>query len=439
MTDRVLASGLSSHIGSQVKIEGWLHKKREVSSKLAFLVLRDRTGLVQVVIENAEEIEKLKGSQVGSIIMVIGEVHAEPRAAIGVEIKNPTITVEVEVSEVSPVEIDKPISHDSENFDTLFNYRQITVRSVPERAIFKIKSNTVQAFRQFFWENDFTEIHTPKILAGATEGGTEVFHLDYFGKPACLAQSPQFYKQMMVGAFERVFEIGSAFRAELSFTTRHVTEIMMVDVEIGFIDNHQDVLDMTTKMLNYVVDKTWEKSAKEFEMWNATKPVLAEKYPQITVKDLHQMYFEATGEDFREEKDISPIQERWICEYSKENWASEAVFVTEFPSSSMTFYHMKNEERPEVAYRADLLFRGVEIATVPMREHRYEKLIEQIKAKGLNPEDEGFKYYVSAFKHGLPKHGGFGMGLERIVQKMIGLNSVKEAILFPRDVKRLSP
>ena len=439
MQDRILSENLASHVCQTVSISGWLHKKRDVSSKLAFLVLRDRTGLVQVVIENTEEIEKLKGCQVGSIIHVKGEVKAEPRAAIGVEIHNPNITVEIKVDEVSPVEIDKPISHDSENFDTLFNYRQITIRSVQERAIFQIKSNTVAAFRQFFWENNFTEIHTPKILAGATEGGTEVFHLDYFGKEACLAQSPQFYKQMMVAAFERVFEIGSSFRAELSFTTRHVTEIMMVDMEMGFIENHQDVLDMTNNLLNYVVEKTWEKSGKEFEMWGSTKPLLSEKYPQVTVKDLHQMYFDATGEDFREEKDVSPIEERWICEYSKENWGSEAIFVTEFPSASMTFYHMKNEERPEVAYRADLLFRGVEIATVPMREHRYDKLIQQIKAKGLDPEDEGFKYYVSAFKHGLPKHGGFGMGLERIVQKMIGLSSVKEAILFPRDVKRLSP
>ncbi len=439
MSKRILSKDLFSEVEKQVYIQGWLHKKREVSSKLAFLVIRDRQGLVQVVVENEQEIAKLKGLQNGTILGIQGKVVAEPRAMNGVEIHEPILEILVPVAEVLPIEIDKPINHESENFDTLFEYRVLSLRNVTERGIFKVQEAVLDSLRKYLKSQDFTEFNSPKLLAGATEGGAEVFTLDYFGKTASLAQSAQFYKQIMVGVFERVFEINPTYRAELSFTPRHMTEFMHIDMEIGFVDSHEELLAMTESLINFVVHRVWEKREPELLALKATKPLLINKFPRITLKDLHELYLKETGKDFRHEPDPSPEQERWICEYSAEKWNSEAVYVTDFPTSSMKFYHKINEQNPEVCYRADLLFRGVEIATVPLRENRYDKLIEQMLAAGLDPENPGNKYYLMAFKYGLPPHGGFGMGLERLTQKIIGLGSVKEASLFPRDVQRLTP
>ena len=435
---RILSNELKNHIGQEVTVSGWLHKKREMGN-LTFLVLRDRQGLIQVVDDTSEESSKLKGLQNGTILSITGLAKYEPRASGGAEIHDPKVTVDVPITEVPPIEVDKPISHNPDNYDTLFGYRYLTLRNLKERAIFRIQDGVSRGARAFFQSHDFTEFRSPKLLAGATEGGSEVFTLDYFGKTASLAQSAQFYKQMMVGVFERVFEIGATYRAEPSFTTRHMTEFTTIDMELGFVDGVQDVWDMTNELLNSISDYIWTHYQADLELVGAIKPLLPAKYPQITVDNLHALYFEKTKNDLRGEKDPSPEEERWICEYSKENWKSEAVFVTEFPSTEKAFYHMVNPDKPEVTLRADLLFRGVEIATVPLREHRYDVLVEQVKAKGLDPEAEGFKYYMAAFKHGMPMHGGFGMGFERLVQKFVGLASVKEATLFPRDVNRLAP
>jgi nondiscriminating aspartyl-tRNA synthetase len=435
---RVLSNELNQHIGKEVTVSGWLHKKREMGN-LTFLVLRDRRGLIQIVDDTSVESSKLKGLQNGTIVSITGMVKEEPRASNGAEIHEPKVTINVPITDVPPIEVDKNISHNPDNYDTLFGYRYLTLRNLKERAIFRVQDGVSRGAREFFHKNDFVEFRSPKILAGATEGGSEVFTLDYFGKTASLAQSAQFYKQMMVGVFERVFEIGATYRAEPSFTTRHMTEFTTIDMELGFVDGIQDVWDMTNNLLNYISTYIWTNYEADLTLLGATKPLLTDKYPQITVDALHDLYFEKTKKDLRGEKDPSPEEERWICEYSNKNWGSDAVFVTEFPASEKAFYHQVNSEKPSVTLRADLLFRGVEIATVPLREHRYDVLLEQIKAKGLDPEAEGFKYYVSAFKYGMPMHGGFGMGFERLVQKFIGLASVKEATLFPRDVNRLAP
>ncbi len=311
--------------------------------------------------------------------------------------------------------------------------------NINEQKIFKIQSEIGKALREFFQKENFTEIHTPKLLAEATEGGAEVFKMDYFGKVATLAQSPQFYKQMMVGVFERVYEIGPVYRAEPSMTTRHMSEYISVDAEMGFIKGLEDLNNLLSELLNYVVDKVWEDNKDDLEAMKAVKPVLTKKIPEIAMKDLHELYLKKTGEDLRREKDPTPTEERFISQYSAENWGSEAVFITEFPTSSMKFYHYQSEKNPEVAERADLIFRGVEIVTTSRREHRYERLITQLKQMGGDPTHPGFKYYLDAFKYGMPSHGGFGLGLERLTQKIVGLSSVKEATLFPRDVNRLSP
>ncbi len=437
---RVLAKDIKSHIGQQVTVAGWVHKKRLLGG-LTFINIRDRSGLVQATVENKDEVEKLRGLQIGTVLQITGQVFEEPRAPGGAELRDPKLDVIVPVTEELPVEIDKPLSHKPDNLDTLFDNRAIGLRNLQEQTIFKVQAKALEAIRQYLIENDFTEMNTPKLLAEATEGGAEVFKLEYFGKEAILAQSAQFYKQMMVGVFERVFETNPTYRAELSATTRHMTEYITIDVEMGFIE-FDDLLNMTNGLLKRVVDQVWETYGEDLKKWNAQKPQLAEQIPRIPMKEVHELFSKANQIDTTQEGDLSPAEEKWICEYAKKNLGSEAVFITEWPSTDKTFkfYHRKNADNPDLADRADLLLRGVEIATVPMREHRYEVLVDQLKtlANG-DPEHPGFKPYLSAFKHGLPPHGGFGMGLERLTQKMIGLNNVKEATLFPRDINRLAP
>jgi nondiscriminating aspartyl-tRNA synthetase len=280
-------------------------------------------------------------------------------------------------------------------------------------------------------------------LAEATEGGAEVFTLDYFDKTATLAQSPQFYKQMMVGVFERVYEIAPVYRAEPSATTRHMTEYISVDAEIGFID-FDELLDIAGRCLISVVTEVQNSCSKELKMWNQTDIVLPKKssdIPRLTITEIHEMFLKATKEDHTGEDDLAPAEEKWICDWAKKNKGSEAVLVVGWPSKSKTFkfYHRANAENPDLADRADLLFRGVEITTLSMRENNYDKLVQQLTEGGGSVDSPGYAPLLSAYKYGMPSHGGWGWGLERTVEKILGLNNIKEATLFPRDMNRLAP
>ena len=438
MGTRILTNSIAEHVGETITIQGWLHKKRLLGG-LNFITLRDRGGLAQSLIDNKDEVEKLRGMQIGTVLSLSGTVVADERAPGGAELHDVTVEVLVPVTAEPPIEIDKPLDHKSENLDTLFEHRVIGLRNVQEAAIFKVQSAIKEAVRVYLRENDFTEFISPKLLPGATEGGAEVFKLDYFGKEATLAQSGQFYKQMMVGVFERAFEINPTYRAEPSATTRHMTEFTHIDVEMGFV-TFDELLNIVGGLLKAVSESIWDTNEADLKKWNAVKPRIPDVLPRLTLEEIHELYSKANGEDTRGEKDLRPDEERWVTEYAKKNLGSEAVLVTEWPVSEMKFYHKVSAENPEVAERADLIFRGVEIATISMREHRYDQLVEQLRTlAGGDPEAEGFKYYLQAFKYGLPAHGGFGMGLERLTQKMIGLNNVKEASLFPRDINRLNP
>ncbi len=433
---RVLSSELSGHINAEVHLEGWLHKKRLLGG-LTFINLRDRKGIVQAVIKDKLEVDKLKGLQIGTILSVDGTVVSEQRAPGGVELHDVKLEVMVPVSDEPPIEIDKPLSHKPENLDTLFEHRSLGLRNLNEGKVFMVRSALLKLIREFLYSRDFMEIQTPKLVANAAEGGAEVFKLDYFGKSASLAQSPQLYKQVMVGVFERVFEIGPAFRAEPSATTRHVSEVTMLDIEMAFINSHEEVMDLIQDLLYTVLEKVWKEHGDDLTQLKAPEPVLKPKFPRYPMKQIHSMYQEATGTDMSTEIDLTPDEERWICDYAKEHDGCEAVFATELPRAKMKFYHMAKNE--EVAQSADLLFRGLELATVPVREHRYDILIEQMKEAGIDPDDESFRFYLQAFKHGLPAHGGCGFGIDRLVEKTLGLGNIKEAILFPRDINRLSP
>lgn len=433
---RILSSELKEHVGKTVHIQGWLHKKRMLGG-LTFINVRDRHGLMQVVIQDKEEVEKLRGLQIGTVLGVDGTVVDEPRAPGGAELHDAKLTVMIPVETEPPIEIDKPLSHKPDNLDTLFDHRALGLRNLQETKLFKIRSDLLRYIREFLYKRDFVEINTPKLVAGAAEGGAEVFKTDYFGKEATLAQSPQLYKQIMVGVFERVFEIAPAFRAELSATTRHVSEVTMLDVEMGFIEGHEDILKLLEKLVYDVLARLYDEHAADLKSLQAPELVLKPEFPRYSMKEIHELYQKATGKDMSQEIDLTPDEEKWICEYAKKQDGCEAVFATGLPASKMKFYHMKGEDN--TARSADLLFRGIEISTVPQREHRYEELVGQMKQAGVDPDSPGFAAYVSAFKHGLPAHGGFGFGIDRLTEKAVGLGNVKEAILFPRDINRLAP
>ena len=434
--NRTLIKDIPNHVGDQVTIYGWLHKKRLLGG-LNFLTLRDRTGVAQNLLDNKEELEKLRGMQVGTVLAFTGTVVADERAPGGAELHDVSVEIISPVTDEPPIEIDKSISHKAENLDTLFEHRVLNVRNLNEQKIFKIRASLTHYLREFLRCNEFMEIDTPKLLAEPTEGGAEVFKLDYFGKTATLAQSPQFYKQIMVGAFERVFEIGHSYRAEPSATTRHLTELTMLDVEMGFVSGHQEVMDLVANMTKNALERIYDEHSADLKSLNAPELKLSEEVPSFTIAEIHELYTKATGTNTTEEKDLIPDEERWIADYARKNHGSDLVYATDFPSEAGKFYH-KFKDNGTVAW-ADLLFRGLEIATVPLRENNYEKMIEQMTKAGLDVSHEGFKHYLQAFKYGLPEHGGCGFGIDRLVQKTIGLSNIKEATLFPRDLNRLAP
>ncbi len=434
---RTLIRDLPQHIGETVTIAGWLHKKRLLGG-LNFITLRDRSGLAQSLLDDKDEIEKLRGLQVGTVMNLTGTVVADERAPGGAELHDVMVEVMVPVTDEPPIEIDKPISHKSDNLDSLFDYRVLNIRNPQEQKIFKIRASIMRYMREYLSNNEFIEIDTPKLLAEATEGGAEVFQLDYFGKTATLAQSPQFYKQIMVGAFERVYEIGHSYRAEPSATTRHLTELTMLDLEMGFVESHEEVMDMVAGLVRDVLTRVYEQHADDLRSLNAPALHLTEdgSVPRFTIAEIHDLYTKATGTDTTQEKDLIPDEERWIASYALKEFGSDLVYATDFPAEAGKFYH---KFKVETVAWADLLYRGLEIATVPLREHTYEGMIAQMERAGLDVTHDGFRHYLQAFKYGLPSHGGCGMGVDRVVQKTIGLNNVKESTLFPRDINRLAP
>ena len=407
---------------------------------LNFITIRDRSGLTQTLIDNKDELEKLRGLQVGTVLAITGTVIADDRAPGGAEIHDVQVVVEEPVRDEPPIEVDKPISHKSEHLDMLFENRVLNIRNVQEQKIFKIRADLTQYIREFLRSQEFIEIDTPKLLAEATEGGAEVFKLDYFGKTATLAQSPQFFKQIMVGAFERVYEIGHSYRAEPSATTRHLTELTMLDIEMGFVSGHDEVLDMVADMTQNVLRRAYDEHGDDLKSLNAPELKLPEdgKVPRFTISEIHEMYTKATKTNTIMEKDLIPDEERWISDYARKQLGTDLVYAVRFPIEAGKFYHKLDVDDGTVLW-GDLLMRGLEIATVPLRENNYDKMIQQMKNKGMDVDHEGFKYYLQAFKYGLPQHGGCGFGIDRLVQKTIGLANVKEATLFPRDINRLTP
>jgi len=433
----ILSDELKNHVWEVVEVRGLLHVLRVVSPNLAFLILRDRHGLSQSVLEDPKEIEKLDGCLLWSVISTKWTVAEMPKWKFRCEVQKASVNVHRKITYPSPIDISKDEIH--ADGETLLENKVVTLRHPRQMNIFKVAWIIEKNMRRFFENNDFTQINTPKIIWFPTEWGSEVFEIDYFDRKAYLAQSPQFYKQMMIPVFERVYEIGRAYRAEKSNTSRHLTEFLWLDMEMWFIDSFDDIIEMTEKFANYTVQKTWEEWENLLLALWATKPLLQDKFPRISVTELHELMFKETWEDHRGERDLAPSEEKFICEYSANKYGCDFVVVNGFPRSDAKFYHHQNLEDPTVADRADLLFRWVEIITLTQREVNYDKLVAQIAAQWHDPEQPGLKYYLDAFKYWMPDEWGFGLGMERFVQKMIGLENIKEAELFPRDVQRIVP
>ena len=440
MQNRIYIKDLKDHIGKEIIIAGWVDVCRD-QGKMVFFDMRDMTGKVQCVAlpSHAEATEKAKEIRPEWVLKITGMVNKRPAKDIKSNFLNSDLEIEVLKIEVLSAAQELPFAMDAElNIDTLLDYRPLTLRREKEQAIFKVQNIILDSFRNFLSKEGFKEFRAPSIVGGDAEGGTEVFKFEYFyGQTACLATSPQLYKQMMVGIFERVFTIGNVFRAEKHSTTRHLNEYTSMDLEMGFIDGPEDVMQMETKLLKYITEQLKEKCAEEFKLLGAEFPLLGEgeMFPSMKLTDAQKLISKETGIDCTKEPDLDPEHERWLCEYAKKEFNSDFIFITNYPRTKRPFYTM---DHPEIEGRAkcfDLLFKGLELISGGQREHRYDKLVEKIIWKGLDPEK--FSFYLQAFKYGLPPHGGLGMGLERLTARFLDIPNIKEATLFPRDVNRI--
>lgn len=426
---RIYIKDLKEHKGKEVGISGWVDVRRD-QGKLIFLDFRDMTGTVQGVILPGTKEAHVVGIELRPewVVKVRGKVNLRPEKNVQKDKVNGDIELEILGIEVLSKAKELPFQKNEEvNIDTHLDNLPLTLRNPKYIKIFKIQAHIVKAFRDFFTSEGFTEFQAPKLIGDDAEGGANSFDVTYFKHIAHLAQSPQLYKQIMVGVFERVFTVGNVYRAEKHSTTRHLNEYTSLDIEMGFVENHEDVMNIENRFLTYLVN--------ELRSFKINLPKVPEKIPRMTLREVQTLITSETGKDCKGEPDLDPEHERWICEYAKKEFDSEFIFITHFPTSKRPFYTYKDEKDPAYTKGFDLLFRGVEITTGAQRIHHYDELISSMKDKGLDPEK--FSYYLQAFKSGMPPHGGFGMGLERLTAKLLGIDNVKEATLFPRDINRI--
>lgn len=421
-------------IGQQVKVNGAIHTIRDMGN-IAFIILRKREGLLQGVYEEGVSEFSLKDVKEADTIEAEGVLEESERAPGGIEIrlKNIRILSESE-DEMMPLPVSKWKLNTS--LDAKLNYRPIALRNIRERAKFKLQEGITRAFRDFLYEQGFTEIHTPKLGAKSAEGGANLFRLEYFHRPAILQQSPQLYKQMMVGVYDRVFETAPVFRAEKHNTKRHLNEYTSLDFEMGYIDGFEDIMAMETGLLQYMMAMLKEQYEKELKLLDITLPDVS-RIPAVRFDEAKQKAAEKYGHRIKNLFDLEPEEEQLIGQYAKEEWNSDFVFITHYPSKKRPFYAMDDPTDPRYTLSFDLLYKGLEVTTGGQRIHSYQALKEKIAARGM--EEEGLTHYLDTFRHGMPPHGGLGIGLERLTMKLVGEDNVRETTLFPRDLSRLEP
>tara|TARA_B100000508_G_scaffold141090_1_gene146267 strand:+ start:9302 stop:10660 length:1359 start_codon:yes stop_codon:yes gene_type:complete len=437
--ERTLIKDLPGQIGKEIRIDAVVSVARQ-QGKMAFFDFRDYTSVIQgVVFGKPEVLEVAKTIGEEYSVTVTGIVNERPEKMINDKVENGNIELEITGLEVLNTSEAMPFDQDADlNIETLLDYRPLTLRQPRQRAVFAIQSTITRAYGEFLRQEGFTEFQAPKLVGNDAEGGAEVFKVKYFKNvEAALSTSPQLYKQIMVGVFERVFSFATAFRAEKSATSRHLSEYTSLDMEMGFIKDHTDVMKVETGLMKYIVESLKEHNQKDLETLEVELPQIPEgdTFPHMKLREAQELIKKETGEDKTKEPDLEPEDERWLCEYAKKELGSDFIFITHYPVAKRPFYTYEDENDPGFTKSFDLLFRGVEITTGGQRVHDLEVLKSKAEAKGLDLSK--FDFYFQAFKYGVPPHGGWGMGLERLTAKFCGVQNVKEATLFPRDINRI--
>jgi nondiscriminating aspartyl-tRNA synthetase len=429
---RILNIDAVKYLNEKVRVCGWVQTVRS-HGKIVFLDLRDRSGILQVV----SDPKLIEGVREEYVLEVEGEIKERP-----IEMINPKLEtgkIELKAEKIKILTKSKALPFDLRDLKLslpkLLDYRPLTLRNKKIKAIFKVQEELISSFRKNLKRLGFFEFQAPTIVPVATEGGAEVFHIDYYDKDAYLAQSPQLYKQILVGAFERVFCVTHAYRAEPSVTTRHLSEYISLDLEMGFIDSWQELMKTCEILMRNIFLDIEKNCQNELKLFGGEVPKIKSKIPQIKLREAQKIIFERTGRDHRKEPDLDPEDEKEICNFSKEKYNSELVFITHFPAKKRPFYTYPDPKDPEYTLSFDLIFRGLEIITGGQRIHEYKMLLENIKKFGLKKKD--FNFYLQSFKYGMPPEGGFALGAERIVKQILNLENIREASLFPRDMGRI--
>ncbi len=429
---RITSSELAAHVGERVTLAGWVHHQRRLA-QVTFLLLRDAAGIAQVVVVDDGDRAVAAGLLPEAVVEIDASVVASSQAPGGFELHQPVLTVLVNPSEAPPFEMRRPELQAS--LPSLLDHAAIALRHPRIRAATSISAASVAGFRSTLDGLGFTEIHTPKIVGTATESGANVFSLDYFGRTAYLAQSPQLYKQIMVGVFERVYETGPVFRAEPHDTVRHLAEYVSLDVELGFIRDHRDVEAVLRDVLAGMVETIVERASPAVELLGVQLPVVPDEIPRIHFHDAQELLEAATGEQVVGEPDLAPAHERWLGHWALTEHGSDFLFVEGYPMAKRPFYTHPEPARPGHSNSFDLLFRGLELVTGGQRLHRHQDYLdvtdEQTRA--------ALAGYLEAFEHGMPPHGGFAIGLERWTARIVGAANIREVTLFPRDLNRITP
>ena len=427
---------LGSAIGERVEVRGWVNAVRD-QKRMQFVILRDETGMAQGVLEKGDEPSALNDAVSAltpeSTVRVVGEVVEDERVKLGgLEVR----LAELEVYSAADPEL--PVTPES-SMDKRIDWRQVDLRRPDRRLIFEVQTTVEAAMREHWREQGFIEIHTPKLMGSASESGAELFRVDYFDRTAYLAQSPQFYKQMaMAGGFDKVFEIGPVFRANPSFTSRHDTEFTSVDVEISWIDSHEDVMAFEERWLRHTFQSVAQRHGPAIEETFGVELVVPElPFPRVTLADARELLRGHGHEGPQDGDDLDPASERALSAIVREHHRHEFVFVTDYPTTVRPFYHMRHPDDPSLTRSFDLLWRGIEITTGAQREHRCAQLRTQALSKGV--EIESIDYYLDFFRYGAPHHGGFGFGLTRLLMQMTGQDTVREVTFLYRGPNRLTP
>ncbi len=425
---------INEHEGTRVCLHGWLHNLRRLGG-IAFVILRDGWGTVQAVTEDEADLAPLDGLSEESVIAIEGLVVASDVAPGGYELHAPRIEVITPARRQPPAALYK--RHLNVALPTLLEHAVVFNRHPRRRAIFRLAAGAMAGFRAALDARHFTEIQTPKLVASATEGGANVFAVDYFGADAFLAQSPQFYKQIMVGVFERVYEVGPVFRAEPHDTSRHTNEYVSLDVEFGFVEDHFTVMALAREVIAGILQRLEQANERELNLLDVDLPNVPQEMPHIDFAAAQELILARHGVDVRGEPDLSPQDERWLGAWAQEEHGSDFLFVTGYPMAKRPFYTHPDPQRPTHSNSFDLLFRGTELVTGGQRLHRYEDYVTALQEAGLRQEP--FVTYLEAFRHGMPPHGGFAIGLERLLMQLLGEKNLRLTTLFPRDRSRLAP